>query len=107
MSGYMSSKDKGYMGNFFDPDRTPTEAATTTSSGFVNDLPGIVSGTTGVVIPIEGLNLRKEPDINGEWITTMSQSTAVTVIKTENGWAYVDYNGIYGWCSMEYLEIKD
>lgn len=115
LSASGSAKDKAQdLMDFLESGDT-TVATTTTSAADLS--PGVITTTTtnnvqqqektGVVIPYEGLNLRREPGINGEWLDTMSQGEVVPVLKTENGWAYVNYNGVYGWCSMEYLEIKD
>lgn len=60
---------------------------------------------TAFVLPAKGLNLRKSAGETGAKIKVMRQGTQVTVLKVENGWAYVNCDGTYGWCSAEYLNI--
>lgn len=50
-----------------------------------------------------GLYLREGPNKYSNPIEIMPQYTTVIAEKTHNGWCYVNKNGTYGWCSMEYL----
>lgn len=78
---------------------------TTTQSSTENYDAGNVR--TGYVLPKNGLNLRTAPGETSQKIKVMRQGTTVGVMKVENGWAYVNYGGIYGWCSAEYLNITE
>ena len=51
------------------------------------------------------LNMRSGPGENYEKIGSIPRGETVVIEKKENGWAYVDYNGQKGWCSLNYLEI--
>ena len=62
---------------------------------------------TACVLPAKGLNLRQTAGETGTKIKVMKQGARVTVLKVENGWAYVNCDGTYGWCSAEYLDITD
>lgn len=62
--------------------------------------------TTASVSTSAGLRLRKGPSTSSSKILTMPYRSEVKVIKRENGWAYVDYNGTFGWCSEDYLEFE-
>ena len=58
---------------------------------------------TAYVSAENGLNLRTAPDTASDIIVLMEANAEIDVIKTENGWAYVNHNGTYGWCSENYL----
>ena len=48
-----------------------------------------------------GLNLRSEP-VNGRVITVMPKGAQVKIL-SDGSWAKVEYNGIQGYCSKQYL----
>ena len=54
-----------------------------------------------------GLRMRKEPSADGEKLTVIPKETIVKVTKETDGWAYVEYKGIEGWCSLQYLILDD
>ncbi|MBE6587653.1 MAG: SH3 domain-containing protein [Ruminococcaceae bacterium] len=56
-----------------------------------------------VVIANGGLNMRSSPSTTSSVLTLISNGAIVSVEKVENNWAYVYYNGNYGWCSCDYL----
>ena len=56
-----------------------------------------------VIIANGGLNMRSGPSTSESVITLIPNGEIVTVDRTENNWAYVYYNGNYGWCSCDYL----
>lgn len=49
------------------------------------------------------LNIRNEADKASESVAKIPNGTAVTVLKSIAGWAYVDYNGTMGWVNAAYL----
>lgn len=51
-----------------------------------------------------GLKLRSSGSTDGDELAIMPYMAAVTILSSEDGWAYVDYNGMKGWCSEDYLE---
>lgn len=53
-----------------------------------------------------GLWLRSGPGTDAEQLVLMRQNTLVVPMYWENGWAYVEFEGIYGWCSGEYLSTE-
>ncbi len=57
-----------------------------------------------LVIAIGGLRIRDKPSIEtGKKVGLVPDGSIVTVYRTENDWAYVCYDGTYGWCSGEFL----
>lgn len=65
------------------------------------------ANTTAIVRVGSVLNMRAGPGVDKELIATIPDGTEVIVHKTENNWAYVNYNGHDGWCSMDYLEFNN
>lgn len=61
---------------------------------------------TAQVSTSAGLRLREGPSTSSNKILTMPYLSEVKVIERENGWAYVDYNGTFGWCSEDYLDFQ-
>lgn len=53
------------------------------------------------------LNMRSGPGEEHEKVGSIPRGETVIIEKEENGWAYVDYNGVKGWCAMNYLEINE
>jgi len=53
--------------------------------------------------PQKRLNLRTMPDQSSPSIGKYYRGTAVRVLDTENGWAYVDVYGVNGWMMKKYL----
>lgn len=53
-----------------------------------------------------GLWLRTGPGTDSERLLLMPQNTLLVPIYWQNGWAYVEYDGTYGWCSGEYLATE-
>lgn len=49
------------------------------------------------------LNLRGEPTYEVASIAKVPNGTPLTVIKSVQGWAYVEYNGVQGWVNAGYL----
>ena len=72
---------------------------------------GIVSATAEgrtmyVCTQTDPLNVRDAPNLHAPWVYRLERGEAVTVHDTEDGWAYVEWVGQYGWCWTEYLEDR-
>lgn len=52
------------------------------------------------------LNIRNSPSTGGDVIGKAPKSAELTVYSIDGGWAYVNYNGIVGYCSANYLTIN-
>ncbi len=63
--------------------------------------------TVAYVSATSGLNLRDAASTNSNVITLMENNAEVIVKEISGDWAYVDYNGQYGWCYTQYLNIQD
>lgn len=62
---------------------------------------------TAVCNAKHALNMRSGPGEAHEKVGSIPRGETVIIEKEENGWAYVDYNGVKGWCAMNYLEINE
>ena len=51
----------------------------------------------------DNLNVRAEPSTSSDVVEMIPKDTAVFVEYEYEGWAYLQYNNTYGWCSMDYL----
>ncbi len=58
-----------------------------------------------IVTATSGLNIRTNPTTNSEVVTRIPYGTEVIPEKWEGNWAYVEYRGMYGWCSANYLKL--
>jgi len=54
------------------------------------------------VTELTGLNLREEPNPSATLIVLMPFGSKLKVLKEENGWLQVEYDGKTGWCSKEF-----
>ncbi len=54
-----------------------------------------------------GLRLRATPSLESDTIESMPKGSEVTILRMEGDWAYVDYQGMSGWCASKYLEIQE
>ena len=60
-----------------------------------------------VITETSPLRLRETPSLDAEAIESMPKGSQVIVLRLEDEWAYVDYQGISGWCSAAYLELQE
>lgn len=51
------------------------------------------------------LNMRAEAAAGSSVVGKIPNGTAVTVVSAVQGWAYIDYNGLKGWVSSDYLTV--
>lgn len=59
--------------------------------------PDIIMQTT------DDVRLRKEPNTDCDIITVIDKETKLEILRSEDGWAFVDYQGQTGYVSMDYL----
>lgn len=72
----------------------PTENETTTNSE---------NTTKTMYVNSQTVNVRQEADKTSQLIKQLTINTQVTVISTDNGWAYVDINGTKGYIAENLL----
>ena len=65
--------------------------------------PGMDSDTVYYIYADGGLNMREEPSTSGKRLCVIPNGTALVPSAWENGWARVEYGGMVGWVSGEYL----
>lgn len=65
--------------------------------------PGMDNGTVYYVYADGGLNMRESPSTSGNRLCTIPNGTALVPSAWENGWAMVEYDGMVGWVSGDYL----
>lgn len=65
------------------------------------NIPAIVATETSP------LRLRSTPSLDSEILESMPRGSEVIVLRLEGDWAYVEYRGMSGWCSVEYLDFQD
>ena len=65
--------------------------------------------TAGKVVTKGGrLNVRSMPSASGAVVTSLENSSWLTIDKESGGWYRVEYaNGKYGWCSADYIRRYD
>ena len=81
--------------------------------GSINDIiaynnPWQIVGINGRAVSIAELNIRKGPGTNHDVITYMKNGTNIGIYgRTENDWYLVNYNGIVGFVSGQYIQLLD
>ncbi|MFD3448771.1 SH3 domain-containing protein [Microbacteriaceae bacterium 4G12] len=50
------------------------------------------------------LNVRSTPAVTGKIIGKLKQGQTITIIEKTNGWAKIQYNGVTGYVSLEFLK---
>lgn len=73
---------------------TPTTEETNTT---------VEKQTKTMYVNVQSANLRQKADKTSQSIKQLAQNTKVTVMSTENGWAYVDVNGTKGYIAENLL----
>ena len=56
-----------------------------------------------VIIANGGLRIRNAPNLSAGILGLIPNGTIVYVERFENNWAYTSIDGVYGWCSCDYL----
>ena len=65
-----------------------------------------VTEDTRVTVSTNGsdLNVRQGPGSNYSLVTTVDNGTSLPVYAYRNGWGLVKTDGVWGWCSKDYLD---
>ena len=66
---------------------------------YVTEAKTVTVSTSG-----SSLNVRRGPAASYEAVSAMENGTSTDVYAYKNGWALVKYDGVWGWCSNEYLK---
>lgn len=80
------------------PAQTTTTAATAATSDFSESYAGTYS------VNASSLNIRSAPTTSASKVGSIPNGAQVTVTSGNGKWAAVSYNGISGYCSMDYLK---
>jgi len=72
------------------------------SYGYIEPVYYTVYNTEG-----EGLELRSSPTVESSTFGPVYDGTSVLVQAMEGDWAYIYYNGHYGWCNLHYMRVSD
>lgn len=81
---------------------TAAPAETTTTTAATSDFSESYAGTYSVTA--SALNLRSGPSTDSSKVGTIPGGTLVEVTSANGKWAAVSYNGVSGYCSMDYLK---
>ncbi|MEK5232674.1 SH3 domain-containing protein [Lysinibacillus sp. FSL K6-0232] len=60
-----------------------------------------------VIAQVDRLNIRTEPDISSAVLGQLSTGNQANLLKENDGWAKIDWNGLTGWVSKDYVTIND
>lgn len=60
-----------------------------------------------VISQVDRLNIRTEPDISAAVLGQLSTGEQANLIEKNGEWAKVDWNGLVGWVSTDYVTIND
>lgn len=80
---------------------TTTTAAAPSTDGFSERYAGSYQVTASV------LNMRSAPSVSASKVGSIPNGTIVTVTAANGSWAAVSYQGTDGYCSMDYLQLKE
>lgn len=81
-------------------DTTTTQTAAETNTTQTNTAQ---NQTKTMYVNVQTANLRQKADKTSQVVKQLTQNTKVTVISSENGWAYVDVNGTKGYIAETLL----
>lgn len=56
---------------------------------------------------VDHLNLRSEPSVNSAILNQLNTGDEAEVLKEQNGWLQINYNGTTGWISSDYVSVND
>ena len=123
----------GWVSGFYlsDSGNAPATIAAPETTSFSNEVPAAASSNAGVAFSFNGaslvgatariagagesVNLRSQPTVNSELVTSLSDQTIVslrideldTVVDGDTRWWPVSVNGMTGWVSGFFLEADD
>ena len=55
------------------------------------------------IVTAANLNMRSEPSSSGTIVKVLKSGDAIVVTQISGKWAYTNFGGVSGWCSMNYL----
>lgn len=56
---------------------------------------------------VDHLNLRAEPSVNSAILNQLNTGDEAEVLKEQNGWLQINYNGTTGWISSDYVSVNE
>ncbi len=59
------------------------------------------------IVTATNLNMRSEPSSSGTIVKVLKNGDAIVVTQISGKWAYTNFGGVSGWCSMNYLLAQD
>ena len=69
------------------------------------DQTGEVPYASTGISQVDHLNIRSEPSLSGPVLGQLSSGDEVNVIQVQNDWTEINYNGMNGWVSSNYISI--
>lgn len=60
-----------------------------------------------VISQVDRLNIRTDPDISSAVLGQLSTGNQANLLEENNEWAKIDWNGLSGWVSKDYVTIND
>ena len=103
---YYNEEDLFDTGDEYENEETVPETtyAPDTTDAPETEAPVIYEDDQRVVIAHGGLRIRNKPDLTyGAIVGLIPNGTLLTVDRIEGNWAYVGVDGIWGWCSCDFL----
>lgn len=90
------------------PAETTTAAETTTTTAAASGTDGFSARYAGSYqVTASVLNMRSAPSVSASKVGSIPNGTIVTVTAANGSWAAVSYQGTDGYCSMDYLQLKE
>lgn len=98
-------KLRGYLTFYFATGTSSgsSSSSSTTTAAAEFDGDSEAAGTYTVVTNGTGLNMRSQPTTASTILMKIPEGAEVQVIESNGSWASVTYDGISGYCSMDYL----
>ena len=95
-------KLRAYLTFYFNTGTASGTPVYTTASA---EFSGSTDAAGTYIVSTDGgsLNLRNNASTSSEVITKMPDGAEIQVIESDGSWALVTYNGVNGYCSMDYL----
>lgn len=102
--GYYNDTEQNYYDDTTAAETEPEPEITTEKDEPETEPETTYDDNKKIVIAHGGLRLRNKPDIStGSIVGLIPNGTIITVEKIERNWAYTCFDGVYGWCSCDFL----
>lgn len=92
------------------PSPTPSPTATPTRTRYHTrtPVPTLTASVTCEALVNFNLNLRSAPSTGADILTVIPFGSRITVAgrNSDSAWWFVDYNGLWGWVSGEYITVE-